>query len=370
MSDINREIRRSILKPLVRRTQRAADRNALIVALGRLDNIALGNDLLGQLRDVLSSAHNDKSKKSWKDPVAAAKSVALAKALYDSRRIPTQHYVFFAVLPVEAVHDGRWMDGDYDKELDPISRAIEAIQKEHGLEPDEFWTRGEGPEEYTSLNSRYEAILDMKFLEVLREFGLDDLADLKQQNPKEFERLRERGRRSVFHKDEYALAIRDIVVQYEKDASRAASVKAYSAAVVSLGAGVEGLLLLRCLRSMQKACRLAKKLQKRLRPQSTDDPTKWTFETLIEVCLKAGWLPPVETSVARYNTAGLAHLLRFMRNYVHPGRHARESPWSETDEREYQDANAIYVVLLSTLGKLRRRKTITASNKSMRQISK
>ena len=81
-----------------------------------------------------------------------------------------------------------------------------------------------------------------------------------------------------------------------------------------------------------------------------------TFETLIEVCLEAGWLPPVETSVARYDTAGLAHLLRLMRNHVHPGRHAREKPWSETDEREYQDADAIYVVLPSTLGKVRRSK--------------
>ena len=370
MSDINREIRRSLLKPLVHQSQLVADRKAIIKALGRLDNIALGNNLLGQLRDVVSSAQSDKTTKSWGDLVAAAKEVALAKALYDSRRISTQEYVFFAVSPVASVHDKRWMDGEYQKELGPISRAIDAIQKEHGLESDEFWPRDEGPKEYTRLNIQYESILDMKFLGVLREFGLHDIADLKEHNPKEYERLWERGRRSVFHRDEDALAIRDIVIRYEKDASLAASVKAYSAAVVSLGAGIEGLLLLRCLRSMQKACRLAKKLPRRLRPKYPGDPTKWTFEALIEVCLKAGWLPPVETSVARYNTAGLAHILRLMRNHVHPGRHAREKPWSETDEREYQDATSIYVVLLSTLGKVRRHKAITASNKSMQQTRK
>lgn len=356
MSDINREVRRTMLKPLVRRSQRIADRKALIDALGRLDDIALGEDLLAQLRDVLSSAHSHKATKSWKDPVTAAKSVALARVLYNSRRISRQEYVFFAVWPVEVVHDERWMGGEYENELGPISRAIEAIQEEHGLKPDEFWPHGEGPEEYTCLNSRYDAVLDTKFLEVLREFGLHDLADLKEQTPVEFERLRERGRRSVYHRNEHALAIRDVVVRYEEDARRAASVKAYSAAVTSLGAGVEGLLLLRCLRSRQKARRIANKLPKRLRPRFPDDPTTWTFETLIEVCLKAGWLPPVETSVARYNTAGLAHLLRLMRNYVHPGRRAREKPWSETDEREYQDADAIYLVLLSTLGKVPRNK--------------
>ena len=167
MSDINREVRRTMLKPLIRRSQRVADRKALIDALGRLDDRALGEELLAQLRDVLSSAHSDKATKAWKDPVTAAKSVALARVLYNSRRISTQDYVFFAVSPVEGVHEGRWLDGRYENELGPISRAIEEIQKEHGLEPDEFWSHGEGPEEYTRLNSQYEAVLDTKFLEVL-----------------------------------------------------------------------------------------------------------------------------------------------------------------------------------------------------------
>jgi hypothetical protein len=149
-------------------------------------------------------------------------------------------------------------------------------------------------------------------------------------------------------------AIRDVVLRYEQDARRAASAKAYSAAVTSLGAGVEGLLLLRCLRSKAKAARVAERLPKRLRPRFTDDPTTWTFESLIEVSLRAEWLLPVETSVAQYSSVGLAHLLRRMRNHVHPGKQARERPWCETDERDYQDADAIYVVLLFTLARIRR----------------
>ncbi len=38
-----------------------------------------------------------------------------------------------------------------------------------------------------------------------------------------------------------------------------------------------------------------------------------------------------------------------MRNYVHPGRHAQDRPWSETCERDYKDAKAIYVILLSKI---------------------
>ena len=194
----------------------------------------------------------------------------LAIALYASRRISTQEYVFFAVSPVEGVHEGRWFDGAYDDELGPISEAIENIKKEHGLSPDEDWLRDQGPEEWNRLNRQFEAILDSKFLEALSEFGLHDLAALKEQSPEELDRLRERGRRSVFHRDEYAPAIRDVVVRYEKDARRAAAAGSYAAAVTSLGAGIEGLLLLRCLRSSQKANRISKRLPKRLRPQFPD----------------------------------------------------------------------------------------------------
>jgi hypothetical protein len=183
--------------------------------------------------------------------------------------------------------------------------------------------------------------------------------DLHEQNRAEFKRLRERGRRSVFHRDELASSIRDIVVRYEEDARKAAFAGAYSAAVTLLGAGIEGLLILRCLRSNQKALRIAQELPKplRSRARNLEDPSRWTFEVLIEVCLKAGWLRPVSTEIADFDTAGLAHLLRSMRNHVHPGKHARERPWLETDERDYKDAEAIYVALLSTLGHIRREKS-------------
>lgn len=356
MDDIDREVRRLSLKPLARRPRRASDLTTYLEALRRLDDRAIGEEILRQLRDVLSSLRSAARARDWKNPADAAKRVALAKALYASRKISKQQYVFFAASPVEAVHEGRHMDGFYDDELAPIREAIERIEEQHGLGPDEYWLRGQGPKEHTRLNKQYEAILETKFIETLREFDLHDLAALVEHSPTEFDQLRERGRRSVFHKDEYVLAIQDIVLQYETEAHQAASIGAYSAAVTSLGAGVEGLLLIRCLRSPHKAGRKAKTLAKRFRPRFPDDPSTWTFETLIEVCLAAGWLPPVETSIVRYDTAALAHALRLMRNYVHPGRRARERPWSEVDEREYRDAEAIYIVLISILGNVRRRR--------------
>jgi hypothetical protein len=286
--------------------------------------------------------------------VSVAAQLNFVRALYASRRISTQEYVFFAASPLEALHDDRWLKKRYDDELTPIVTSIDAIRETHGLTRDEEWLPGEKPPECFRLEDEYTSILNLHFARTLREFRLDDLADLYEHNRHEFDRLRERGRRSTFHADELVPALRDIVVRYEEDARRAAAAGAYSAAVTLLAAGLEGLLVLRCLRSRNKATKVAQRLASRQRLRSLDDPTKWHFDRLIEVCLSAGWLPPVSTLVAQYSPARLAHLLRILRNHVHPGKHARERPWLETDEQDYKDAEAIYLVLLSTLGRVPR----------------
>ncbi len=226
---------------------------------------------------------------------------------------------------------------------------MDAIKQNHGLQPGEYWPVGQGPADYVRLNEEYNGVLRVALNKTLREFGLDDLAGLNEDDPDTFDRLRERGRRSVFHKDELALILKDVVVRYEEDARRAAVARSYSAAITLLGAGMEGVLLLRCLRSKKKALGIASALPMRQRPRFTEDPTTWSFQTLIDVCLVAGWLPPISSSAAQFSPAGLAHILRQMRNYVHPGKYARERPWSEPDEGEYKDAEAIYVALLATV---------------------
>ena len=338
------------MRPLTKRHPDLAGYKALIKSLHRLDDRALGEDILTQLREIKSAVAGVRGASSLKDPAFAAKVLALIHALYTSRRFSTQEYVYYAAYAVEMVHDGRWIAGAYGGELDPLSEAMDRIRRAHGLKQDEFWPISKGPEEHVALSKRYETILDGKLAECFIDLDLHDLAKLRKSDLAEFNRLYERGRRTAFHSEELVPAIRDLVIRNEEDARRAASVKAYSAAVISLGAGIEGLLLLRCLRSKKKASHVARKLPKRLRPQRPDDPTTWRFETLIQTCFEASWLRPIETRLGRYDTAGLAHILREMRNYVHPGRQAKERPWLETELRDYEDAKAIYVVLLSTLG--------------------
>ncbi|MBN1364838.1 MAG: hypothetical protein JW976_08540, partial [Syntrophaceae bacterium] len=284
----------------------------------------------------------------WRNPEEVKEAVAVAKTLYASRRLSTQEYTFYALLPLEDYH----IELMYH-ELAPINEKLNVIRKQHGLREDEDWLPGEGPKEYIKLNKQWEDASDRRFIELLREFGLDDLADLKLENSDRLDELRERGRRAVFHRNEQLSAIRDIVVRYEKDARHAADVAAYSAAVTSLGAAIEGLLILRCLKSLAKAIRIAGVLPKRIRPSShqVGDPISWHFETLIEVCHQAGWLPQFKMDTVRFDSAALAHLIRLLRNNLHPGRHFRERPWSEIDERDFKDAEAIYIILFKTLGK-------------------
>ncbi len=305
------------------------------------------------MREVVNELREAKGTCSRSDPNFVRKQIALAKTLYMARLISREEYVFYAVYPVENLFNDR-LTKDYD--IIRINKAIEEIKIQYRLKPDEYWAVGDGPPEYKQLNTEYEDTSDRIFLKTLYEFELGEFANLIEENPEEFDRLRERGRRAIFHGDELPSALSDIVVHYEEDAKRAAAAEAYSAAIVSLGAGLEGLLLLRCLRSKCKASRIARNLKRGKQPRYPEDILTWTFDNLIQVCFTAKWLPSVSTSYAKYSSAGLADLLRKMRNYVHPGRYAKEKPWCEISKRDYNDAYAIYIILLSEVGGIGSRK--------------
>lgn len=347
---MDKRVRRHLLKPLQRRRPNSFSRKALVSALERFDQQALGELHLPDVVKLIRDPAKLKNDGSWKDPIIVRRLIELVKALCLARRISRQEYFFYALILVEGIHDARIADGAYERDLAATSTAIAGFETKHGLSSDEFWGNdGGGPKEYQALNRKYERVLEDLFIAALAEFDLNELAELKKNDPKECDRLRERGRRTVFHKDDLNEALQDVVRRYERDARRAAAAEAYSAAITLLGAGLEGLLLLRCIRSKKKAQRVAACLPAKVRPRNGDDLSNWRFETLINTCLAAGWLPPLRTKSAQYNPAGMAHLLRRMRNFVHPAKQARERPWVEAEEADWNDAEAIYVALISTV---------------------
>jgi len=350
---MDKKIFQSLLRPIDRRRTLGANQKAIASALERLDERTLGNAVLPLAAKSAKALRGNGTGTSLQEPAYIRKQVVLSQALYLARRISRSEYVYFASSPVDTVNEQRWLDGHFDDELHEISQDIAAIDKQRGLLPDQYWPMGQAPEEYRdqydALERQYSEVLEHHFIAALREFGLDDLANLRECNPEEFDRLHERGRRSLHHKGEDFRALKDIVVRHEEEASRAASAKAYTAGVILLGAALEGLLLIRCLRSKRKAIGAASALPKKQRPQSPDDPTTWRLETLIATCLSAGWLPRISTDYGLYDPAALADIVRKMRNLVHPGRCVRLMPWSETEERDFKDAEAIYVALRSKL---------------------
>lgn len=340
---------RYLLRPLIRRSDSLTDQTALVQAIGQLEYRVANEHLLNELRPLLKKGQEKREVVSWRNPERAMEFIMTVEILYGSRQLSTSEYIFFTCAPIEHIHDDRISKGVYKRDLGPIDRRMLAIKRKHGLTEDEWWELDEAPSEWRKLSNQWSAIANSKFIATLQEFGLESLAELKKRDPKKFDNLRERGRRAIFHTGEIEPILRDMVKRYEEDAVRAASAKAYASAVTALGTAVEGLLTLRCLASPLKARRLADSLPKR--PRAGSSPTEWSFYVLIEVCLQADWLPPFETDWCMFDSARLAHLLRHMRNYVHPSMQARERPWSEVDERDYRDAKAIYAVLYQALGK-------------------
>lgn len=336
-----------MLAPLRRREAGFASDERLGEALARIERLAGGES---RLQSALSAVKLDRQQSgSWRDPDAVRRFVTLATVLYEAGRIGFEQYASFAGGSVVSLYEHRWLDGCYDEQLDPIASQMDAIRREHGLDSDQHWARGDGPPEHSRLEAQYDALLDSAMLGTLREFGLDDLARLKEQDAPHFDECMERGRRSTFHGDEFSAALRDIVVRFEEEAGRAAAAGAFAAAVASLGAGVEGLLVLRCLRSPKKAERIARKLPRKDRPQRVQDPRAWTFSQLIEVCRVAGWLASIDVPRFVVDSGGLVHRLRVLRNHIHPSKMAKDRPWVTIREQEFEDARAVYLLVLAAV---------------------
>ena len=315
MKESERTMRRLLLRPLVRQRHTATHKEKLIAALNRLDRHKLGSSSATELKAAVNAAileiqkHNPNN---FIDERSTIIYINIVRDIYKAGLMSTQEYIFHISVPIEHLHESRIFNNKYD-DINLIFAALDGIHEEYGLGQDEYWPRGEGPDEYHKLNDEFDIAEKKRFIAIFREFDFHDIADLLEKYPIVYDRLRERGRRSVLHRDEHVYALKDIVICYEEEARKAAASKAYLAAVTSLGAGVEGLLLLRCLRSKRKAQRIAAELPKPRKPRNPKDPATWNFDTLIDICLKAGWLPLISTPIAKYNTAELADFLRKMR---------------------------------------------------------
>ena len=148
-------------------------------ALEHLDRRAAGSVVLQEAVEELRRLPKlDCGNKNNRETRARVQ-VSLAHAMYAAGRVTKAEYFYFLTMPlISLVHESRWTDGEYDKDLMPISDRMKQIESAHGLAKDEFWSRGAGPPEHEALNRDYEAVLDRKRGEVFHEFGEPEIAKL------------------------------------------------------------------------------------------------------------------------------------------------------------------------------------------------
>ena len=276
----------------------------------------------------------------WLDLVEAAE---LAGEMAPSQRF------LMRVSAIERVHERRWTDGLYEDDLAEVTTQMDAIRQREGLDEDEDWSRGEGPEDWVKLNDQWDQIYDMTFENVLREYGLNDIAELYQANREAYEAFREEGRRFVFENIPELERLSVLQQQYENEASICANSKAYLAAAAMIGSAMETALLFTCLNYCENALEAYKRLPTDKRPKS-NNPEKWTFNQLVKIVYEAGWLPDLDVGDEIISSYKLTDMVRQLRNMLHPVRHLSDSGVLDV-EGQYVNAQATYVLLKQHLVK-------------------
>ena len=270
-------------------------------------------------------------------------SLDTAQAGETAGALSSSYCFLLRVSAVERVHDERWFAGLYNSDLADIEARIDAIRQREGLNDDEDWLIGQGPEDWKELNEQYSQVLDVKFEEALREYGLNDIADLYHKDRKEYDARREQGRRLVFESIPKLEQLSTLQRQFEAEAGICAKGGAYHAAAIMIGGAMEAALLFACLNRRDDALNARNCLPNRERPKSTN-PEDWGLAELTSVAGEAGWLADFEVSEGTILSRRLLDMMRYLRNLIHPARHLSDD-WEGDVESSFTDAQAAYALL-------------------------
>ncbi len=309
--------------------------HALTQAIAR----AQSHHMAEKMGDANAPARNtQEAAKAW---------VALGLSMLAGGKISATEAVIFLTFSVEGVHFKRLTDGEYS-EIELISRQMRTVEREAGLREDQYWQITEAPEDYRRLSDAYDAAADKRFEATLREFELETLADLWRDDRSEYNRLREIGRRAIFHRDDHLTAISASIPVYEDEAIKSASAGAFYAAAVMLGSAAEARLLERFLNYPQKTAEALGHLPRTEKPRNSD-PLHWNLGHMLAVAEQAGWLGVIEDDDVGANVKPWLLSVRDTRNLLHPGRHARDKPHATIGSEEYVDAKFGYGALCIAL---------------------
>ena len=281
-----------------------------------------------RLSDIESEA------KVWLDTVESAETAGVLDPSYR---------FLLTLNPIERVHDERYFSGLYESDLCDINAGIDAIREREGLDDDEDWRVGEGPEDWEQLQKQYSGVLDRKFEETLREYGLDDIADLYNMDREAYEAQREAGRRMALGVISETEQIHAVKKRLEVEAERSANGGAYYAATVMIGSAMEAALLSACMKHRDHVLAVRDRMPKSTRPKQKN-PKRWHLVDLARMAAAAGWLPEFVVGDQRISSRSLIEMMRSLRNLAHPSRHLTDAIYRDI-KSEYANARAAYNLL-------------------------
>lgn len=268
--------------------------------------------------------------------------ISLAEKRYQAGLLSEQEYIFHQYHAiVSLIHEARWMKGVYQEELKPISDKMRAIELDYGLSVDEYWAKGDAPNEYQVLDKQYEAVLNSKLETEFSEFASDDIAALFVNDREQLESLSELGRRSIFVRED-VLRLADLAEVYEKESIVNEEGKVLFSASIMLAAAMEARLIIQCIENREKVRETLLSMGLSNKKMKSKNPLDWKLNTLIEVCSNAGWLPNLETQDYVFLSKNIGHTLRNTRNLVHPGMHVKRKASLTLGEEQFKDIKAAY----------------------------
>jgi hypothetical protein len=275
--------------------------------------------------------------------------IDLAENKYRAGLLSEQEYIFHQYHAiVSLIHETRWLNGFYSKELEPISNKMRTIERGYGLSSDEYWAKGNAPPEYQTLDKEYEAILSSKLEDEFIEFASSELAELFVKDRSQLEALSEIGRKSIFVKDDVQ-RLNELARIYENESKVNESGNAFYSASIMLASAMEARLIAHCIENREEVRNSLLKMGLSNKTLKSKNPLDWMLNTLIEVCSNAGWLPDLETRDFVFISKNIGHTLRNTRNLVHPGKHIKRKAPLTLGEEQFKDMKASYELVSQLL---------------------
>jgi hypothetical protein len=125
--------------------------------------------------------------------------IAGARTLSERLIISDNAFHYFAELFTECVVLSASLS---DPDLCRLRDEMETIERAHGLREDEYWDLEDSPAEWRDLNEAWDRRADEIVVSCLRQLGHADLADLRAQNPREFDRRSTQGEIDLWGEDD------------------------------------------------------------------------------------------------------------------------------------------------------------------------